>query len=447
MTANQQAPVDRFAEDALLSAYAMSQAGWTEEVEKHWINKRVKLLSKLFSKCAGPSIDTCLKAVTSTAVMDAVEADLKETCKSQPALCKSKVVALLQFCRFAHGRVPDARAELKSAIARVEEWRTKASKEDRKRESKLQGKMSDESYLPGQEELRQFRDNLQTNLEKFFKGERRPNYTNAVELRRILEAKICLMDFNRAGPLTNATITEFENLERFEDGRAVLTVEKHKSTATHGPANLPLSQEIVQGLDLFVSEFRPKLTGNRDGQLFKSAKPHTDLKQLALGQGMIDLSMKLTPTMLRKVASTAARSTLPESQCEQLANLMCHQTETQRRNYAAKQRKSCNMEVAGLMQDQLFGQPEQPEPSAPKSSENKQVPSGRKLFGEEEMDALGRAVDEIKMPLTMKQVMSMQEKYPVLAKRGTKVIYNKLKELHAAQNRTSVWVATGRVRV
>ena len=39
------------------------------------------------------------------------------------------------------------------------------------------------------------------NSQKFPHGERRVNYSNAVQLRRVLEALICLMDFNRAGPL------------------------------------------------------------------------------------------------------------------------------------------------------------------------------------------------------------------------------------------------------
>ena len=44
---------------------------------------------------------------------------------------------------------------IQSAISRCEEWKLKASKEDRKREAKLQGIMSDESYLPTEEELQE----------------------------------------------------------------------------------------------------------------------------------------------------------------------------------------------------------------------------------------------------------------------------------------------------
>ena len=145
-----------------------------------------------------------------------------------------------------------------------------------------------------------------------------------LQLRRVLEALIYLMDFNRAGPLKNATLSEYQQLERCEDCRPALRVEKHKSSATHGPANLPLTHDIVQRLDMFVSEYRPKLNAKETNRLFMSAKPDNDMKQLAFSQRLEELATKLTPTMLRKVAGTTARSILPEADCERLANLMCH---------------------------------------------------------------------------------------------------------------------------
>ena len=118
--------------------------------------------------------------------MDAIEADLKRTCKQQQALQKSKVIVLLQFCRFAHGRTPASRRALKSAIARAEEWKLKASKEGRKRESKIQGRMSEDAYLSSKEELKEFRERMDDDLQNFLRGGRCANYTNAV-LRRILD--------------------------------------------------------------------------------------------------------------------------------------------------------------------------------------------------------------------------------------------------------------------
>ena len=117
-------------------------------------------------------------------------------------------IGLPQLCKFAHGRVAEARPALQSAISRCEEWKLKASKEDRKREAKLQGLMSDESYLPTKEELQEYREKVDSYLQKFMRGERRPNYTNAVHLRRILETKVCLLDFNRTWPVINATLDQ-----------------------------------------------------------------------------------------------------------------------------------------------------------------------------------------------------------------------------------------------
>ena len=174
---------DRFLSDPMLKAYVASQAGWSEEVETHWANKRARLLSRVFLKCAGPEVESCLQAVTTEEVMDLIEKHLKDTSKQQPALCKSTVLAILQFCRFAHGRTPQSRPALQSAISRAEEWKVKATKEDRKREAKLQGRMSEEHYLPSKEELKKFREKADQELQAFLRGARRPNYANAVQLR------------------------------------------------------------------------------------------------------------------------------------------------------------------------------------------------------------------------------------------------------------------------
>ena len=263
-------------------------------------------------------------------------------------------------------------------------------------------------------------------------------------------------------------------MERFPDGRAVLLVDKHKSSATHGPASLPLAKEIVEGLDLYVSEYRAKLTGGDPQLLFRSAKPHVDmqLQKLAEAHGLEGLAGKLTPTMLRKVAGTTARSTLAEKDCEKLANMMCHQPDTQRRHYAAKQRNSANLEVSQMMEAHLFGRPGQPQaqPSASESGQPQAQPStsesgqpqaqtsmsesgqpqaqpstsgsgrmARKPFTDDEMAALAEAARESRT-WNMDQVLTLRDRYPALANRSAKVIYNKLRELNDAQKRTRRWL-------
>lgn len=82
----------------MLSAYVKSQARWSEEVAALWTNKRSKMLSrtKMFSRCGDQNVKTSIQAVMSTDVMDAIENELKAFSKAQPALCNSKVVALVR---------------------------------------------------------------------------------------------------------------------------------------------------------------------------------------------------------------------------------------------------------------------------------------------------------------------------------------------------------------
>ena len=52
------------------------------------------------------------------------------------------------------------------------------------------------------------------------------------------------------------------------------------------------------------------------------------MKKLAQDQGMEELAKKLTPTLLRKVAGTTARSAFADADCEKLANLTCAISQT-----------------------------------------------------------------------------------------------------------------------
>lgn len=214
-------------------------------------------------------------------------------------------------------------------------------------------------------------------------------------------------------------------------GGAVLSVEKHKSSATHGPANLPLTPDVVLGMDLYVTKYRKLLQGKDKTLLFISAKPDRDLKDLAVTYGMENLAQKLTPTNLRKVAATSARSTLNDAECEKLANLMCHQPDTQRRHYAAKQRKTANISVANRMQLELFGSGRSEETPASHHTEEKnetEKDHKRRPFSHEETQALVEGSRSLSDPVSIVQAASMKTKFPVLANRNTKVIYNKLRE-------------------
>lgn len=164
---------EKLLKDPMIEAYITSQAGWTEDSTKHWSNKRARLLTRLISKCSDSNITTCVEALLEDAVLDRIEDNLKVTCQSQPALCKSQVVALSQFCHFLHARKPELKWKLEGVMARVDEWKVKVTKEDRKREAKLQHKMSDEGFLPSTEELGKFRHHCGEELKKFLAGEKK----------------------------------------------------------------------------------------------------------------------------------------------------------------------------------------------------------------------------------------------------------------------------------
>ena len=112
------------------------------------------------------------------------------------------------------------------------------------------------------------------------------------------------------------------------------------------------------------------------------------------------IARKLTPTILSKVAGTTASSALAVAGCEQLANLMCHQPDTQRRNSAVKQRKKSNLAVTALMSPSCLDSDkasaasndgDEP-PAQAQAVSGDQVERKRKPFEESEIDVLTKAM-------------------------------------------------------
>ena len=171
---------------------------------------------------------------------------------------------------------------------------------DLHREASLQDKLSEEGYLPSRDQLKELRQAVEAELPKMSTMDTADiRRGDAVKMRRLLTSAILLQNFQRSGTIKNATIEECQNMNH-----AVIRVRDHKSCATYGSANL-----VVDGLEEFihgyVERFKPHLATRvgKDRLLFPSSDPAEDLAEVYRA---FKLNFTLTPTILRKAASTAA---------------------------------------------------------------------------------------------------------------------------------------------
>jgi hexokinase len=77
-------------------------------------------------------------------------------------------------------------------------------------------------------------------------------------MRDFLLTQIVVTNANRSGVLANMSVDEF-NAVRQTDGSFVVSVTKHKTASTYGPAKVVLSKSLHSWLSVFVSKVRPNV--------------------------------------------------------------------------------------------------------------------------------------------------------------------------------------------
>ncbi|KAK3705279.1 hypothetical protein QZH41_000077 [Actinostola sp. cb2023] len=186
---------------------------------------------------------------------------------------------------------------------------------------------------------------------KLLREPREDPYTleQAVDARNFLVFRICLENGSRAGPIHALTSHDMGNSERLE-GKRVVHIAKHKTTAAYGGALLNLSDDLYQDIWsfirgarlVFVKEGLPKVDNVFLGQYGNPISPsyvHRALKAFAKKTLIVHESVvdKFCSTMLRKICVTHTRDQTT-AQKTNIATLMVHSTTTAERSYSLQNR-------------------------------------------------------------------------------------------------------------
>ena len=73
-------------------------------------------------------------------------------------------------------------------------------------------------------------------------------------VRDYLLTMLCINNGSRSGGLANMTLGEFRVAKEHDDDYLIL-IKKHKTFATHGPANILCSASMYQSLGTFINKF------------------------------------------------------------------------------------------------------------------------------------------------------------------------------------------------
>ena len=312
---------------SLLDKFSESKAGWrrTPTTARRQEKQLRSLLSDVGEACGERDASTILRLH-----LDDMENALLQKLPNHPAQVKSTVIALLEFSRFVSVREPDNNAAWDATLRRLEVWKRDATLRDHHRQADLQDRMGDEEYLPSKEELTLLRVKtleVLENMQKTVISKR----GDAVKLRRLLTTAILLDNFQRSGTITNATLAQYHDCQE-----GIIRVKEHKSRASYGSANLVIT-DVASYLDFYVAQARSFLTkDDHVDELFPSSDPWEDMGLVCAMFGV----RKVSPTIIRKAASTAAYNDLPELERRQVANHMTHRPETAFKAYAAKNRRA-----------------------------------------------------------------------------------------------------------
>ena len=330
-------------QESLVAKFAKSKAGWRKKPTTA-IRQEKQLTSVL-----GEAAERCDENDPSKIMrlhLDTMEEVLLEKVHHHPALVKSLVVALLEFSRYVSVREPLDSAAWDATIRRLDVWKRDATMMDHHREADLQDRMGETSYLPSREELARLRSSVHAKLRELIEKDV-VKRAEAVKARRLVSTAILLDNYQRSGTITNVTIAQYREMT---DG--IIRVKDHKSRTSYGSANLVVT-DVVDFLHFYVENARPLLVKEAsDTALFPAADPWEDMGEVC---AMFEVR-RLTPTLLRKAASTAAYSSLSEVDRRRVANHMTHRPETAYKAYAAKNRRVDATESVKRMKGIMYGE-------------------------------------------------------------------------------------------
>ena len=176
-----------------------------------------------------------------------------------------------------------------------------------------------------------------------------PSRKEYCHIRDYIITYIILDNASRSGCISNMTLAEYDKAEVQHDGSYIISMKKHKTAATAGPAMLSIQDVIMRHLNVFVRKLRNRLPdisvtekspvfAGWSGKIMASSMVSGQLNTFWKTAVSIDLDQRVTATLLRKMTTTAVHSNAPVLKTP-LANLKNHDVRTAECEYFLQEQK------------------------------------------------------------------------------------------------------------
>jgi len=183
--------------------------------------------------------------------------------------------------------------------------------------------------------------------------------TEYVDIRDFILTQIIIGNANRSGVLANLTLEQF-NSAQFVDGHYVMSVVDHKTAFMYGPAKVILTPILYSWISVFVKYARCQITQRSTGDAKYLFLSWTGQK---LDSGQISraiqsawkkagLGGEISCTLMRKSAVSFIHQKCPE-QKSNLADLMCHSTQTATKSYRLVKRQQTSVAASTVLNEMM----------------------------------------------------------------------------------------------
>lgn len=357
----------------------------------------------------------------------------------KPGTIKAYLGALHRFYAFLKcemiqfPRITNVSEILGSMIEQMKMWSKTYNKQVKERF--WEKRMEDISCLRTPEQIQQFdtselaREAVKI-LGKFQESSesKMPCQKEYTVVRDYLLTILCINNGSRSGGLANMTLGEFRAAKKYDDDYLVL-VKKHKTFATHGPANILCSPFIHEWMNIFITKFRNQL-GDVDMANTAPVFLTWSLRKMTSSQigAQIDSCWRKVfgkeassggATAFRKAVVSAVQESQQEIR-DDLANLMVHNKATADRFYALQSKTRSAVKASRQVSKIMHG-----------TAEAKSDINSRHKWSVEEETTLKTLFSEQieNHSISLAEVRETSQKDPLLSMLPCIVIRNKIRSL------------------
>ena len=276
---------------------------------------------------------------------------------------KAYLLSLRHFCSYIIAETPKSIKVETAVVFQIEEkarlWSSSYKKDSNRRH--LQKMNEDLGNLITPEMVTEYERSESARIAVSYIGQLSGAHSLVVSqaiysvVRDFILLEITVANAHRSGVLSNMTVGEYKKAKR-KEGSVVISVAKHKTSDTHGPARVVLSPKLFSYLQVYVQEVRSQVDNSSSDEQNDQAALFLSWNGSRLESGQISTAINAAwrkggmeghvhSTLFRKSAVTTVHAHHKELRGD-LADLMAHKETTAKKFYRLHEKQEACLQAA-----------------------------------------------------------------------------------------------------